>query len=178
MAKVNGGRLVTEALKRERVKYIFGLCGNQIGTIFDATIDAGIKVIDVRHEQAAINMADTWARLTRESGVAVVTGGAGTAHAIPGMITAFYAASLVVLIAAQASLAGLDTAQTEEMPQVRLLEPITKWAATCRQTTRIPEYISMAFRYACSGRKGPVFLEIPNDLLAATVEEEKAGKSG
>jgi len=79
-----GGDLVVRALKEEGVKYIFGLSGGHINTIFDACIDFGIKIIDTRHEQAAVNMAEGWARFTGKPGVAVVTAGPGAVNAFPG----------------------------------------------------------------------------------------------
>ncbi|MFC1919497.1 thiamine pyrophosphate-binding protein [Chloroflexota bacterium] len=173
MAKVNGGRLVIEGLKQEGLKYLFTLSGNQIEPILDAVIDSGIKLIDVRHEQAAVHMADAMARLTGEPSAVTVTAGPGIANTIPGMAVAYHSASPVLLVTGQASFAEADTSQLQETPQVSLMEPVTKWAGTCRQTGRIPEYISIAFRHACSGRKGPVFLEIPNDIMDADVEEEK-----
>ena len=173
MSKVDGGDLVARALRREGIEHIFTLSGDQTQAIFDACIDEAIRLIDTRHEQAAVHMADGWARTTGRPGVAVVTAGPGVVDAVPGMAVAFQSASPVVLIGGRTRLSEFEMGFGQDFDQLPLMRPITKWAATCYETKRIPEYLSMAFRHACSGRPGPVYLDIPNDILETEIDEEE-----
>jgi acetolactate synthase-1/2/3 large subunit len=160
-----GGDLVVRALKEEGVKYIFGLSGGHINTIFDACIDFGIKIIDTRHEQAAVNMAEGWARFTGKPGVAVVTAGPGSVNAFPGVAVAMQSGSPVVIISGRSSIERRDIGAMQDMDQIEVMRPVTKWSRSVYQTNRICEYMTSAFRQAQSGRPGPVFLEIPIDIV-------------
>ncbi len=160
-----GGDLVVRALKEEGVKYIFGLSGGHINTIFDACIDFGIKIIDTRHEQAAVNMAEGWARFTGKPGVAVVTAGPGAVNAFPGVAVAMQSGSPVVIISGRSSIERRDIGAMQDMDQIEVMHPVTKWSRSVYQTNRICEYMTGAFRQAQSGRPGPVFLEIPIDIV-------------
>jgi acetolactate synthase-1/2/3 large subunit len=160
-----GGDLVVRALKEEGVKYIFGLSGGHINTIFDACIDFGIKIIDTRHEQAAVNMAEGWARFTGRPGVAVVTAGPGAVNAFPGVAVAMQSGSPVVIISGRSSIERRDIGAMQDMDQIEVMHPVTKWSRSVYKTNRICEYMTSAFRQARSGRPGPVFLEIPIDIV-------------
>jgi acetolactate synthase-1/2/3 large subunit len=160
-----GGDLVVRALKEEGVKYIFGLSGGHINTIFDACIDFGIKIIDTRHEQAAVNMAEGWARFTGRPGVAVVTAGPGAVNAFPGVAVAMQSGSPVVIISGRSSIERRDIGAMQDMDQIEVMHPVTKWSRSVYKTSRICEYMTSAFRQAQSGRPGPVFLEIPIDIV-------------
>ncbi len=160
-----GGDLVVRALKEEGVKYIFGLSGDHIKTIFDACIDFGIKIIDTRHEQAAVNMAEGWARFTGKPGVAVVTAGPGAVNAFPGVSVAMQSGSPVVIISGRSSIERRDIGAMQDMDQIEVMHPVTKWSRGVYKTNRICEYMTSAFRQAQSGRPGPVFLEIPIDIV-------------
>jgi len=85
---INGGELVARTLLRAGVKHIFGLHGGHIDPIFQACHDAGIRIIDTRHEQAAGHMADAWGRLTGQPGVAVVTAGPGVTDVVTAVANA------------------------------------------------------------------------------------------
>jgi acetolactate synthase-1/2/3 large subunit len=160
-----GGDLVVRALKQEGVKYIFGLSGGHINTIFDACIDFGIKIIDTRHEQAAVNMAEGWARFTGKPGVAVVTAGPGAVNAFPGVAVAMQSGSPVVIISGRSSIERRDIGAMQDLDQIEVMRPVTKWSRSVYQTNRICEYMTSAFRQSQSGRPGPVFLEIPIDIV-------------
>jgi acetolactate synthase-1/2/3 large subunit len=171
MSKLSGGHLVAKALKAEGVGAIFTLCGGHIIDIYSGCVDEGIKIVDVRHEQAAAHAADAWTRTTGVAGVAVVTAGPGTTDAVTGVANAFRAQSPMLLIGGQAARTQLLTGGLQELDHVSLMRPITKFAAAIYDTARIPELISMAFREAYNGRPGPTFLEIPRDILDAEVDE-------
>jgi acetolactate synthase-1/2/3 large subunit len=173
MAKVYGADLFARALKREKVKYIFTLCGGHINPIYNACIDEGIEIIDVRHEQVAAHAAAGWARATGEPGVAVVTAGPGVTDSVSGVADAFAAGCPMIEFGGRIPLSDFDRGALQDLDQVKLMEPITKWARTIYEAKRIPEYVSIAFRKARSGTPGPVFLECPVDILTSRVEENE-----
>ncbi|HWP47795.1 MAG TPA: thiamine pyrophosphate-binding protein [Candidatus Limnocylindrales bacterium] len=171
MGTLTGGHLIVKSLKREGVKRIFGLCGDHINPIFNACLDYGVEVIDTRHESAAVHMADAWARVTGEPGVAVVTGGPGHTNAMTGLATAYLAGSPVILISGQFNQYLKEKNALQEMDQMGMSKPVTKWVREVTEVKRIPEYIAAAYREAVSGRPGPVNLNIPVDVATAEVEE-------
>ena len=168
---ITGGHLVARALKAEGIEAIFTLCGGHIIDIYNGCTDADIKIIDVRHEQAAAHAADAWTRLTGVPGCAVVTAGPGTTDTITAVANAWRAQTPMLVIGGQGALKQAYMGSLQELDHVSLLKPITKFAATVYHTERIPEMIGMAFRQAYNGRPGPVFLEIPRDVLDAAVDE-------
>ncbi|MDE0511898.1 MAG: thiamine pyrophosphate-binding protein [Gammaproteobacteria bacterium] len=172
MAVLDGGRLLVKTLKREGVKQIFTLSGGHIEPVHIGCIDEGIRIIDVRHEQVAGHAAAGWARATGEPGVAVVTAGPGVTDAVTGIAEAFYSESPIIVIGGQTRLSQIDMGAPQNLPHVRMLEPITKWATTIYETHRIPEYLSRAYRLAMSGTPGPVYLEAPLDALFQELEED------
>jgi len=174
MALIDGGDLVARFLKQEGVDVIFTLCGGHVQAIYDACIDEGIKVIDVRHEQSAGHAAEGWSRATRKCGVAVVTAGPGVTDVVTAVANAYQNRSPMLVIGGRSPLNDFEKGALQEMDQVELMRSITKWARCVYDTRRIPEYLAMAFRHALSGRYGPVFLEIPSDLLFRRVEESEA----
>jgi acetolactate synthase I/II/III large subunit len=174
VADLSGGRLVARVLAQAGVRHVFTLCGGHILPIYDGCLDEGIGVVDTRHEQAAAHCADAYARLTRGVGVAMVAPGPGVTDAVTGVANAYAARSPMVLIGGAAPLALRGLGALQETEQVSLLRPITKGSYTVAETRQIPEVLTTAIRTALSGRPGPVFVEIPVDLLMATVEDRLA----
>ncbi|HJU27717.1 MAG TPA: thiamine pyrophosphate-binding protein, partial [Candidatus Binataceae bacterium] len=174
MARINGGEMLVRALVRENVREVFALHGGHLDAIFKACLEHGLRVIDTRHEQAAAHMADGWARTTGSPGVAMVTAGPGVTDAVTGVANAYLDAIPMILIGGRSPLLDDELLPLQGgIDQVALMRPITKWALSVTHTDRIPEFVAMAFRQAVSGRPGPVFLEIPIDVLFARAEEEK-----
>jgi len=168
--KKHGGYLVAKALKEQGVECIFTLCGGHVAPIYDGCLDEEIRVVDMRHEQACAHAADGWARVTGKPGVAVVTAGPGVTDAVTGVANALRATSPMLLIGGQGPLSELDRGALQEMDHVELMRPITKWSRSVHEISRLPEYIADALRHATSGQPGPVFLEVPVDLLYGHVE--------
>ncbi|MGH2676815.1 MAG: thiamine pyrophosphate-binding protein, partial [Actinomycetota bacterium] len=160
----HGGHLVAAALKREGVRNLFTLSGGHIAPIYDGCVDEDIRVVDFRHEQAAAHAADGWARVTGIPGVAAVTAGPGVTDAVTGITNALYANSPMLVLGGKSPLGELEMGSLQDMDHVTLVGSITKWARTCWETRRIADYVTEAFRHATSGRKGPVFLDIPLDV--------------
>jgi len=170
----SGGHLVAKALKNEGVDTIFTLCGGHIIDIYDGCIDEGIRIIDVRHEQVAAHAADGYARQTGRLGCVVTTAGPGCTKAVTGIATAFRSESPVLHIGGQGALTQHKMGSLQDLPHVDMMTPITKFAATVPSTERVADMVSMAAREAFSGAPGPVYLEIPRDILDREVDVTKA----
>ena len=167
----HGGRLTAKTLKAAGVECVFTLSGGHVMGIYDGCIDEGIRVIDVRHEQAATHAADAWVRLNPgKVGVAILTAGPGVTDGVTGVANAWRANSPILVIGGQGPFDNLRRGSLQEMDHVSLMKPITKWADACYQTGRIGEYIELAIRTALSGIPGPAFLEIPMDVLHAPLD--------
>jgi acetolactate synthase-1/2/3 large subunit len=168
---VHGGKLAARALKSTGVDCIFTLSGGHVMPIYDGCLDEGIRVIDVRHEQAAVHAADAWSRLhPGRIGCAVLTAGPGVTDGVTGVANAWRANSPILVIGGQGPFSRIRRGSLQEMDHVAVMRPITKWADACYATRRIPEYIEMAVRHAVSGVPGPSFLEIPMDILMGQAE--------
>jgi len=166
MESLSGGRLVARMLRKEGVSTVFTLSGLHVAPIYAGCVDEGVRIVDTRHEQAAAHAADAWARLTRGVGVAIVTAGPGVTDAVTGVANAWAAASPLVLIGGAAPTFNLGRGSLQEMPQVQLFQGITKWSDRVPSPDLVPSFLAKAFRVARAGRPGPVFLEIPWDVLS------------
>ena len=172
---VHGGKLAARALKKAGVECIFTLSGGHIMPIYDGCIDEGIRIVDVRHEQAAVHAADAWARCNPgKIGVAAITAGPGVTDGVTGVANAWRANSPILVFGGQGPFSNLRRGSLQEMDHVSVMRPITKWADTCYDTKRIPEYIELGIRHAVSGVPGPAFLEIPMDVFMGQAEWEQA----
>jgi acetolactate synthase-1/2/3 large subunit len=171
----HGGKLVARALKLAGVECIFTLSGGHVMPIYDGCLDEGIRIIDVRHEQATTHAADAWSRLNPgKIGVAVVTAGPGVTDSVTGVANAWRANSPILCIGGQGPFVNLGRGSLQEMDHVSLMKPITKYSAACYDTERIPEYIERAIRHAVSGIPGPAFLELPMDVLMNSADVDEA----
>jgi acetolactate synthase-1/2/3 large subunit len=173
MAFSIGGHLVAEELHRAGVRDLFTLCGGHIAPIYDGCLRFGIRLIDTRHEQAAAHAADGYARLTRGPGVALVTAGPGVTDAITGVANAYQAQSPLVLLGGAAEVRSAGRGALQEMEQLPLFRSITKWCATVTEPRRLREYVQTAIRQSMAGTPGPVFLELPFDILTSQVDHNE-----
>ena len=161
MSGVYGSDLVAKALKEQNVKVVFTLSGMPSFGVYDALVKEGIRLIDVRHEQAAVLMAQGYARTTGGPAVALVVPGPGVMNAVTGIANCYLGSAPVIVLAGQNRIAEFELGAFHETPHLELLRPITKWSATAYQSKRIPEYIDMAFRKAVRGMPGPTFVDFP-----------------
>ena len=169
---ITGGVAVARVLKQVGVRNIFGLHGGHIDPIFQGCYDEDIRIVDTRHEQAAGHMADAWARLTGQPGVAVVTAGPGVTDIVTAVANAHLDCVPMVVIGGRYPQGEEETMPLQELHGVPLMQSITKWSRVVSDPARIPEYVALAFHHASSGRPGPVFLEIPADVLATKMEPD------
>jgi acetolactate synthase I/II/III large subunit len=167
---MRGADVVARSLVAAGTRHVFTLSGNHIMPVFDAALDANLSLVHVRHEAAAVHMADAWGRLTGEPGIALVTGGPGHANAVGALYTALASESPLILISGHAPLDELGKGAFQEMAQADIAASLTKASWTARSAQTLGSDIARAWREAKSGRPGPVHLSIPNDVLDAVVD--------
>ncbi len=166
---IRGADILVRALKQAGVSRIFSLSGNHIMPVYDALLGSGIDIIHVRHEAAAVHMADAWARLSGECGVALVTGGQGHTNAVAGLPTALAGEVPVLLLSGHAPNGELGLGAFQELEQARMAGPICKKAFTAASPETLAQDVATAVRLARSGRPGPVHLSLPTDVLDARI---------
>jgi acetolactate synthase-1/2/3 large subunit len=165
LSRNRGADALAAALLRAGVRRIFTLSGNHIMPVFDAALDAGIRLIHTRHEAAAVHMADAYARLTGEPAVALVTGGPGHANAVSALYTARMAESPVVLLSGHAPRDRLGMGAFQEMRQDAVAAPLTKASWVSASASDVATDVDKAMRWAKAGRPGPVHVSLPTDCL-------------
>ncbi|MCP3944265.1 MAG: thiamine pyrophosphate-binding protein [Desulfobacteraceae bacterium] len=170
METKTGGQLAAEALVEKGIDYIFTLSGGHITPIYQYLENSSVTLYDTRHEQAAVFMAEAWGKMTRKPGVAMVTAGPGFTNALTGVASAYFSNTPLVIIAGCVGLDHKEKLDLQDMSQEPVIAPMVKKTFVCLKTQRIPEFIEMAFRTAIAGRPGPVYLEIPVDILNASVD--------
>ncbi len=170
---IDGGEIIARMIKQEGVGHIFTLSGGHIQNIYEGCLNNGIEIIDTRHEQSAGHAADGYSRITFKPGVAVVTAGPGVTDVVTAVANAYQASSPMVVIGGRSPLRQYDMGSLQDIELLDVMKPITKWAQTVYETRRIPYYMAMAFREAMTGRYGPVFLQIPSDVLFGRVDEDQ-----
>ena len=153
---------------------MFGISGGHLESILDGFTEYKIRTIDVRHEQAAAMMAHAWYVYTGKPGVCFLTAGPGFTNGLTGIANAYLDNAPLVVLCGKHPLKDDLKGALQEMNQMDVVKPITKWAATCYDIKRIPEYLAIAFRQAIEGRPGPVFLELPPDILNIKIDDALA----
>jgi len=171
MGSMTGGKLVVDALVRRGVEYVFSISGGHINPIYLHLESSPIELLTTRHEQAAVFMAEAWGRLTRRPGIALVTAGPGFTNTLSAVANAHLANSPLLLLAGVVGLGAEEKLDLQDMHQLPVIEPMVKKALVCHTTERIPEFVDIAWRTAASGRPGPVYLELPVDVLNREVDE-------
>ncbi|HRQ37786.1 MAG TPA: thiamine pyrophosphate-binding protein [Chloroflexota bacterium] len=170
MQFTHGGELVARALAAQGVDTLYTLCGGHIAPVYEGCLNNNIAVIDFRHEQAAGHAADAYARLTRNIGAAIVTAGPGVTDAVTAVANAYQARSPMILFGGAAPLRTRGRGALQEMPQTEMFQTFTKASLTIQKTEEIPAQLADAFKLALSGRPGPVFIELPFDVLFNAVD--------
>jgi acetolactate synthase-1/2/3 large subunit len=172
MSFESGGQAAAQALIDQGVDLIFTLCGGHLNPIYVSLEDTHVKFFDTRHEQAAVWMAEAYGRLMRKPGVAMVTAGPGFTNTITPIASAWMASTPLVLISGCVGINMIQKLDLQDLPQAPVIEPLVKKALICHKPERVPEFIDLAFREAMSGRPGPVYLELPVDVLGAPPNAE------
>jgi acetolactate synthase-1/2/3 large subunit len=172
MAKRTGARVLVDQLLIQGVNHAFCVPGESYIGVLDALYDARemIKLIVTRHESGAAFMADAYAKLTGQPGVAFVTRGPGATNAAIGIHTSFQDSTPVILFVGQVGNEFVEREAFQEIDYRRMFGPMTKWVAQIDDAERVPEYVARAFQVATSGRPGPVVLALPEDMQPREVE--------
>lgn len=165
MGEQYGGQLVAQVLARHGVKFLYTLCGGHISPILVAAEQQGVRVVDVRDEATAVFAADATARLTGVVGVAAVTAGPGVTNTITAVKNAQMAQSPVLILGGAAATLMQGRGALQDIDQISLVKPLVKMAAAVRRVRDIVPTVEKALRVAQEGVPGPVFVEIPVDLL-------------
>jgi acetolactate synthase-1/2/3 large subunit len=168
---IRGADILARALERAGLNTVFTLSGNHIMSVFDAALDTRLRLVHVRHEAAAVHMADAWARLTGQCGVALVTGGPGHANAVGALMTAQAAEQPMILLSGHTALSELGRGGFQELAQADMAAPVTKAAWTASSAAMLGHDIARAVRVATSGRPGPVHVSLPSDVLEDTIDD-------
>jgi len=170
---MNGAQWVVRTLKNRGVEQIFVLCGNGLNPFLDACIDFEMKVIDVRNEQAAAYMADTWGRMTGKLGVVAVSSGPGHTNALTGLANSFWDGGPMLLISGCSSQGTRGMDNFQEIDQVGMAAPVCKYANMVKSVETLQNEVNTALAEAVTGRPGPVHLTIPADVFGAQVDESE-----
>lgn len=173
MAQVTGGELLVRTLAAAGVETVFGLHGAHLETIFQSCAAHRIPIVDTRHEAAAGHAAEGYARAGRRLGVALVTAGPGFTNCITSLANAGLDRTPVLYVSGSAALRDAETNTLQAgIDQVAVARPLAKWAHAVTVTAQIPRLVAHAIRTATSPPTGPVLLDMPMDVLTATVDEE------
>ncbi len=179
MALVTGGELVVRALRKAGVEKVFALHGANVDTLFQSCLDNAIPLVDTRHEMNAGHAAEGYARVTQGLGVAVVTAGGGMTNVVTSMANALLDRTPVLYLCGSGMLKQrqINTLQ-HDIDQVALATPVTKWAYAITCIDQIPRLVAQAIRIATQAPRGPVMLDLPWDVLLASIEENEPMDTG
>ena len=171
MAEKSGAYLLATALRSVGTDSVFFLMGGPMSDVVRHLVEQGLRLIDVRHEQAAAMMAHAYSRVTGRPGVCMTGAGVDALNLVTGLANAFVDCSPVVAVCGSASLRVRGMGAFQEIDQVNVMRPIAKRAWSVPTTERIPAFVEMAFRHATANRPGPVYLDLPADVLDRMVED-------
>ncbi|MDA1002773.1 MAG: thiamine pyrophosphate-binding protein [Chloroflexi bacterium] len=173
MAEVTGARLIVRSLQEQGISTIFDLPGDPVSAIVNTAGDAGMQRITFRHEQAVAMAAQAYGYVTRSVGVGVVASGPAMTNAVTGLATAWANTWPMLLIGGASEMGRRGLGDFQETPQVAAAAPFCKWSVAVEDVRRIPWFVATAVRRAMSGRPGPVYLDLPADIISGTVDESE-----
>jgi acetolactate synthase-1/2/3 large subunit len=170
---IRGYTLFGEALARHGVDTGFYIMGGPINDAVKAASANGVRMIDVRHEQAAAMMAQAYARVRARPAICMGASGPGTINLTTGLANALIDCAPVVAFGGSSPIDLFERGGFQEIDQLAIMRPVTKWAARVHEARRIPEYVDKALRRAMAGKPGPVYLDLPADVLYGQAEEDE-----
>ena len=173
---MTGAEVLVEGLTAAGVRHLFSLSGNQILSVYDATIGRDIELIHTRHEAAAVHMADGWGRLTGEPGIALLTAGPGHCNGLSALYVALMAESPVVMLSGHCPETQIGRGAFQEMDQAAAARPVAKASWRVERREDLASGLSRALGLAVSGRPGPVHLSLPSDVLEASAPGTNAAQ--
>ena len=170
--KLSGAQIVCESLVREGVEVVFGYPGGTVIHLYDCLPNYSLRHVLVRHEQAAAHAADGYARATGKVGVCFATSGPGATNLVTGIATAYLDSSPIVAITGQVPTRYIGKDAFQEVDVTGITLPITKHNYLVTDVRRLPGVMKEAFHIACSGRPGPVLIDIAKDVQMAELDFE------
>jgi acetolactate synthase I/II/III large subunit len=170
---VAAGRAIVDVLRAEGVRFVYGMPGGHVLSIYDALFDAPeIEHVLVRHEQAAASMAAATAQLTGEPGVCLVTAGPGATNLLSGIAEAYVGCLPIVILSGRGATATALKGASQEVATDRIFAPVTKWTVRVDRADQIVGALRQGFAVARSGKPGPVLIDLPRDLVDSQVPAE------
>lgn len=166
----HGGALALATARAYGVEEIFTLSGGHVFPLYDAAHTTGVPIIDVRHEQTAVFAAEAIARLRRRPGLAVLTAGPGVTNGISGLTSAWFNGAPVLVLAGRAPTFRWGSGSLQEIDHVPLVAPVTKHAVTATDPEQVPATVAAALRHALTPYRGPVFVDLPIEVMYGTAE--------
>lgn len=173
MAQISGSEILAKALRNEGVDDLFFLMGGPMLLAEESCIKEGIRPIDVRHEQAAAFMGQAYSRLLNKPSVCMAASGPGVTNLITGVANAFIDCVPLVAVGGSSPFKTYGQQVFQEIDQLGMMKPCTKWAERIYTLNRIPEMVNVAFQKAMAGKPGPVYLDCPGDLLYEKIDEDE-----
>ena len=177
LMSLTGAEVLVEGLIAAGVRHLFSLSGNQILSVYDATIGRDIELIHTRHEAAAVHMADGWGRLTEEPGVALLTAGPGHCNGLTALYVALMAESPLLMLSGHCPEAQIGKGAFQEIDQAAAARPVSKASWRVRRGDDLESDLYRALEMAVSGRPGPVHLSLPSDVLEASASRSRNAPS-
>lgn len=168
---MNGSEILARALKRQGADTFFYIMGGPMMAAETATMAAGIRGVDVRHEQAAAMMAHAYARLRVRPGICMAASGPATTNLVTGMAHAWADGVPVIAFGGASPVSTWGQGAFQELDQLACLKPCTKWSARAHHPNRVPELVVKAYQQAMSGKPGPVYIDMPGDVLYHDIDE-------
>jgi acetolactate synthase-1/2/3 large subunit len=173
MASLTGSEILARSLVDQGCDTLFFLMGGPMLETESALIKLGVRAIDTHHEQAASYMAHAWGRVTQRPGVCMGCSGPGATNLVTGVANAFVDAAPLVAVGGASPKINQQMDAFQEIDQLAVFRPITKWAERILDARRIPDLVATAYRKAITGKPGPVYLDLPGDVLGQPVEESQ-----
>jgi acetolactate synthase I/II/III large subunit len=177
MTEITGGELFARGLQAEGIEFLFGLPSPEVDPLLAQLESHGIRQVPVRHEAAAVHMAEGLYKTTGKVAAVVGNPGPGSANLLPGVVTALHEGVPVLVVTSQHRLGIVypsppSTFQGQD--QLDVFRPVVKWGGPVFEWSRIPEVLRLAFREMWNGRPGPVHVELPAPILYATGDDDTA----
>ena len=170
----HGGDVAVAALRAAGAEEIFTLSGGHVFPVYDAAVKDKLRIVDVRHEQTATFAAEATAKLTRRLGVSVVTAGPGVTNSVSAVTSAYFTGVPLMVLGGRAPTVNWGRGGLQELDHVPLLAPVTKYAATASSGESIGPVLLEAASAALSPHRGPVFVDVPMDVIFSPASAEVA----
>lgn len=171
---IEGGELVARTLRQAGVSTVFALHGGHLESFYRGCLANDLELVDFRHEASAGHAAEAYARVTGEVGVCAITAGPGFANALPAILNAQVDGSPTVFLIGAPPLRERETNELQGgFDQLAIARPAAKWVVSITNVERIPALLAAAIRRARTGRRGPVVVELPIDVLHASAAPDR-----